>query len=372
MIINNLIINNLRIHEHSNYVFDVGINVIYGLNGTGKTTILEAISIASLSKSFLPVTENSLINYEQDFYYIKLDAKSDLEIPYNIKIENKKGKKKHISGSEGDNLVPKDIIGNLPTVVLTPDFKNITFGSPSDRREFLDKILSQSSKRYIESYLKMKRSLKQRNNLLNNRKNDRKLDKPQLDAWTDLFIRSSADVVLKRNNFISQFKPYFKKYYKYLSNGKENVDLQYKPNYLISDDLEDDSLENIIENYYNTWFETREEELIKGTTQFGPQKDELKVVLDKGTAKDVASQGQHKSLLISLKFAEFQFLKDKKKETPVFIFDDIFAELDHKRSEQLLKLLNEHKAQTFITVTDTSLIKDKIDDKSIKHIRINE
>src|SRR6056297_750826 len=98
MIINNLIINNLRIHEHSNYVFDVGINVIYGLNGTGKTTILEAISIASLSKSFLPVTENSLINYEQDFYYIKLDATSDLEIPYNIKIENKKGKKKHISG----------------------------------------------------------------------------------------------------------------------------------------------------------------------------------------------------------------------------------------------------------------------------------
>jgi DNA replication and repair protein RecF len=349
----------LRNHQDSSFEFADSTNIFYGLNGVGKTTILEAISISGLTKSFLPVQDQSLINQGSSEYYIDCHADTDLKTGYNIKIKYEKGAKKQIDGTEGNNLLPKDVIGLMPVVVLSPDFKSITFGSPQDRRSFIDKTLSQSNKRYIEEILKHKKCLKQRNNILNEgKKNDVKFDEALFDAWTVPFIDSSAEIIHKRNNFINEFKPYFKDIYSGISNNIEDVDLFYNADHFkMDDDLND--IVKIREYLSNLAEELKLREIKRGTTLFGPQKDDIDIMINNGNAKEIASQGQHKSLLISLKFAEFNYLKENKKETPIILLDDIFAELDSNRSELVMQMLQENMAQTFITLTNKEIIRSE-------------
>jgi len=143
MYVSEILINNLRNHVHSELDFGKGLNVLYGLNGSGKTTILEAISLCGFSKSFMHVNDSSLIKKEESFWQVSLNSRNDFDIPYKISLKFNGSAKKQISSTFGDNLLPKDVIGELPLVILSPDFKNITSGSPSDRREFIDKILAQ-------------------------------------------------------------------------------------------------------------------------------------------------------------------------------------------------------------------------------------
>lgn len=356
MLINKINLINFRIHEKFYHDFSDGINIIQGLNGTGKTSILEGIAICSLSKSFIPVQDSSLIKYNNDFYFLKIHSTTDLNTKYKLEVKYQRNKKKIIKSNLGDNLNPKDIIGELPIVVLSPDFKSITFGTPSDRREFLDKILSQSSKKYITNFLKFKKSLKQRNSILINAKKNHKYDRMQLQIWTDLFIDSSTEIIFYRKKFIDDFSPYFKEYYKLLSNSKEKVEIEYAPNKI---DLKSDK-DNIKNQLMDLANEYEEQELNRGTTIFGPQKDDINIFVNEGLSKEVASQGQHKTLLISLKFAEFRFLKNIKNETPVILLDDIFSELDYERAENILELLKLNKAQTLITTTNINNIKTSI------------
>ncbi|MDQ1266707.1 MAG: replication and repair protein RecF, partial [Bacteroidota bacterium] len=182
MYINSLIINNLRNHEHSETDFSEGLNIIYGANGEGKTTMLEAISICSYSKSFLSAADSSLIRNGSGYYFISTQCENDLGIQYKISIKYTQGSKKLISSSHGDNLLPKDIIGELPLVALSPDYRAISSGSPQDRRQFIDRLLSQASRIYIESLMNCNRTLKQRNMLLSDAKIKGYYDKSQLQG----------------------------------------------------------------------------------------------------------------------------------------------------------------------------------------------
>jgi DNA replication and repair protein RecF len=359
MRITKIIVNNIRNHRHSELEFSTGLNIFQGLNGAGKTSILEAISVCGMSRSFLPVPDASLINKQEEFYLTRLESYNDLQIPYKVNVKFENGHRKQISSSLGDNLSPKDIIGELPLIILSPDFKSITIGSPSHRREFIDRILSQANKLYIEDMLNLKKCLKQRNNLLNQAKTDFRFDYSLIETWTDLLIKVSTDIVIRRNNFIKEFIGFFKEAYRNVTNGKEDVELNYIPDNIPPDILVSNLTKENLINYYNDISkQLRNAEIKRGTTLFGPQKDELEILINGSVAKEFASQGQHKSLLISLKFAEFNYLKNIKQETPVILLDDIFSELDSERSKEVFELVLASAAQTFITVTDSSIIRN--------------
>lgn len=334
-------------------------NVLHGLNGSGKTTVLEAIAVASFSKSFLPAPDSSLVRRGEEGFYVSVRARSDHDSPYRVSVAYRPGTRKKISSNAGDHLSPKDIIGELPLVILSPDYKPITFGSPADRRQFADRALSQASKRYVEDMIDLKKILRQRNNLLSDARAGRWFDHDLLDPWTEKLINTGAEVVIRRKRFVDEFRPYFRGIYEKVSGGKEVVDIYYEPNGINSDEIAQMiTAEDVRAKYETLAGELADDELRRGTTAFGPQKDELRITINDGLAREYASQGQHKSLLISIKFAEFEYLKDKKNETPVILLDDIFSELDSRRSRLVIDLLKINRAQTFITVTETERLKE--------------
>jgi DNA replication and repair protein RecF len=356
--IDSIQINNLRNHKRTELDFNEGVNLLIGLNGAGKTTVLEGISICGFSKSFLPVSDSSLISQDEEFYNVSLVAENDIEINYKINVRFIPGMRKIINSSLGENLLAKDIIGEIPLVILSPDFKNITFGSPQDRREFIDRLLSQASKIYLEEAINYKRALRQRNNLLSNAKLDRQFDYSLLDPWTEILLKSGSELIIRRLKFISDFVPVFRDIYGMITEADEVVNLEYSSNGIDKEILNNFSVQKDVYDYLNiSSKKLLKNEIKRGVTLFGPQKDDLRITINDGIAKEYASQGQHKSLLISLKFAEYNFLKNKKNETPIILLDDIFSELDKERTKKVFDMIINNQCQTFITSTEETEMK---------------
>ncbi len=341
---------NIRNHKRTAIDFKSGINILWGDNGAGKTSILESLAICGFTKSFVNSKDINLINNSAKNYFVEAKLINDNKIPYKIKVFYEPNKKKVINSSLGDNLLPKDIIGQIPMIILAPDMKNVTNGAPEYRRQFIDKILSQESYDYFENLMKYKRTLKQRNSLLYQYKTSKIFDSKQFQSWTKILINIAIKIFEKRAKFIDNFNSYFQSTYKNISNADETVELIYKP----------DSINNFEGNLFEHLSDISEqladEEFSRATTLFGPHKDDMLIVLNGKSAKEVASQGQHKSLLIALKFAEFQYLKNNKKETPIVILDDIFSELDENRISRVFDLTCQYDAQTFISTTEPERI----------------
>ncbi len=354
---------NLRNHEQTDVEFSPVLNIIEGANGAGKTTILEGIAICGLSKSFLPTAETLLIRQGADFYRTSAAARTDLEVPYKIAVQYTAGSRKMIGSSIGENLSPKEIIGEMPLIILSPDFKEITFGSPEHRRRFIDMMLSQASKRYAEESLNLKRILKQRNNLLSQAKQHGSVNEDILEVWTGSFAETSAEIAHRRLHFINEFAPYFLEAYRKVTSVDERVEIRYEPDSLPPEITGGSPTTADIEAAYLAVARKRKiEELRRGVTVFGAQKDDLFIGINGGNAREYASQGQHKSLLIALKAAEFEYLRTAKNEMPIMLFDDIFSELDSSRTSRVFRNILHSGAQTFITTTESEQLRRSIPD----------
>ena len=358
MRLDTLYFTNIRNHRETELFFSKHINVFFGLNGAGKTSILEAISLASISKSFLNTPENSLINFNQEKFLARVRAIRDRGTDFTIEITKETGGRKKITSSFMDNMRPKDLIGSLPIIILSPDYKEITAGSPENRRRFVNTTISQISNNYLSDLFSYRKILKQRNSLLQKYKKEKYLDQDEFNIWTNKLIEYGTKIVNKRVEFITQFEPYFSKNYDIVSDRKEKVQIIYKPYGF--DDLNYKELdkEMIFEKLNKLSLEKRKGELTRFTTLFGPQKDEIELLINNFLVKDTASQGQHKTVLISLKLAEFDYMKEVLNETPVVLLDDIFSELDSKRTELVIKRILNNLAQAFITITEDDKIKN--------------
>lgn len=365
MIINSIEIINLRNHLHSKIELSPEMNIFCGANGAGKTTILEAIYYAGITKSFLAGYDSTILNNNQNHFLIAAKCTNDIGNNYSITINYTKDRKKQISSTFGDNLLAKDIIGIIPIVVLNPDLKIITSGSPPDRRSFIDSILCQTSKAYFGKLQDLKRILRQRNNLLQQAKHQISFDYSQLEPWNKLFIEAASEIIYRRKQFSLDFQLIFKESYKNISLEKETADFEYSP-FCVPEGFSFDTSKEEIESYLLSYLEKiKKAEYARSQTLFGPQKDDFRILINGGNARDIASQGQHKTLLIALKFAEYDFIYRKTNEKPLFLLDDMFAELDISRRVAVLDNLQALKTQTFVTSTRiNSILKSIIEEKA--------
>lgn len=327
--IETLELRNFRNHEYISIDFLSKNTFIEGLNGSGKTSVVEAINYISTLKSFKTTDDESLVLKNKPFFKIVLKTKKDsYEVVYNegsklLKINKKVYKRM------------SDFIASFKTIVFSPEDLNLVYGSPGVRRSFIDIVMVQINKNYLKDLSTYKKVLKERNALLKklNEKSDLtffKIINKRLEVEANKIIRARLEFVEKLNK---AFKRRFKSF-----NKEDEVDVIYKPNVFLN------SLEDVLNGRFKV-------DLVTQTTSAGPHRDDLLINFNKNTAKDFASQGQVRLITLSLKLALIDLYEQK--EEIVILLDDVFSELDDDVVRELKKLL---QLENQVIITGTNCI----------------
>jgi DNA replication and repair protein RecF len=236
----------------------------------------------------------------------------------------------------------------FPVVVLSPENANVTSGTPADRRRFIDVVISQSNKSYLQDLIEYRRILRQRNRLLFESKGGQAASQDLLEPWNENLIKRGSQISQRRAQFVQEFSPYLVDAYLRIAGRGEQPSIGYDSSIKIDSSS---TIERAQTFFRLELDQQRVEEQKLGTTLVGPHKDELVFEINGLSLKAFASQGQHKTFLVALKVAEFFYLRERCQETPILLLDDVFSELDSPRSEKLLALTAD-LGQTFITATD--------------------
>lgn len=347
MILEKLTLSNFRNYKKQEVVFDKGINFLIGDNGSGKTNLLEAIYFLSLAKSY-KTSETNLIKYNTRFARIQTVVHIKDRIKTLKVVITEKGKKALINDNEIKRL--SDYIGTINVISFLPEDLMVIKGSPKDRRYFVDVMYGQIDKQYLKELSNYKQLLKQRNELLKHLSESKKPDLTLLDVITEQ-ISDSADLIVNfRKIFIDNINYYLNEMYKFLSNNDQKFVFTYKPS--ISDDFE---------NQFKCKYKN---DLYLKTTSSGPHRDDYSFSINELNAKDNASQGEQRIMMLALVLAISKIIYDKNNERPIFLLDDVFSELDAARQNRLIKYLLQLKAQTIITTTNLTNINQEVIDKS--------
>lgn len=338
MILQKLSLLNYKNFESKNFEFDPKINCFVGLNGVGKTNVLDAIYHLSFGKSYFnPITLQN-IRHGTDFFVVEgLYEKNDR--PEKIVVSAKKGQKKIIkrNGKIYDKF--SDHIGFLPLVIISPSDRDLIIEGSDTRRKFIDGVISQEDAKYLQSLLKYNKVLSQRNSLLKYFAANNTFDGDTLDIYNEQLHSFGTELYQKRRQFIDEFQPIFMERHMAISNGNETVGLRYESQ------LADQPLIELLQ-------QNLQKDRMSQYTNFGIHKDDLVFEISGHPIKKFGSQGQQKSFLIALKLAQFDFLKAHSRVNPILLLDDIFDKLDEERVGQIIALVDEENfGQLFISDT---------------------
>ncbi|MBT8264725.1 MAG: DNA replication/repair protein RecF [Muriicola sp.] len=329
---------NYKNFGNAEFELDSKINCFVGNNGVGKTNMLDAIYHLSFGKSYFNPIATQNIKHGEDFFVIegtfKLNNREE-----KIVCSLKKNVKKVIrrNGKAYDRL--SDHIGLLPLVIISPADRDLIIEGSDTRRKFIDGVISQSDKEYLRVLMNYQKILKQRNALLKYFAANHTFDQETLSIYNEQLHALGTEIFEKRDRFISEFVPIFKEQYQLISGGNEAVTLNYNSKLRTLDLLA--LLEQNIDKDRALQY-----------TSVGVHKDDLDFEIGDHPIKKFGSQGQQKSFLIALKFAQFQFLKKQVKTTPILLLDDIFDKLDEDRVAHIITLVEDKNfGQIFISDT---------------------
>jgi DNA replication and repair protein RecF len=343
-----ILIENFRNHISTSIDCSPGVNLFLGNNGEGKTNILEGISYFCLAKSFYATSDSVVTKIGESSFTATAEILSDNGVSYETQIFfDKELNQKTITVNKSRIDKASTLIGWFPAVILSPEQSAITFGSPADRRKFVDFVLSQSSRRYLEDLIEYRRVLKQRNKILADTLTTNNGNKDAIEPWNENLIKTGSKIVMKRKEFIQDFYEIMVNAYTNISGLAEQPKITYSP----SVDKVENSEEMVEESFRKALKNQYLEEQRLGYTNVGPHRDEFIFRINDLDAKSFASQGQHKTFLIALKLAEFFYLKNRCNETPILLLDDVLSELDKNRCHKLIEAAA-GTGQVFITSTN--------------------
>lgn len=348
MKIRSIHVQKFRNHSQTDTVFGGGINAVLGENGEGKTNLLEAISYLCLTKSFFGSSDGVVLQVGENQFELAGELESDAGIGYHVAVtyDRVQGEKK-FSINRSPVASFAEVIGSFPVVVLSPESGAITTGGPADRRKFLDFVISQSSKVYLEDLLEYRRVLRQRNKVLFDGRVTRSDCTELLEPWDEELVDRGVRITHRRDGFLRDLQPLVNEAYGRVAGRVESPSIRYQPSVQHSEEASEVDIRRQFEEDLRR---TAGEERKLGVTLVGPHRDELHLEIQGLDVRSHASQGQHKTFLIALKMAEFLYLQAKKHERPILLLDDIFTELDAHRASRLLTL-TESIGQAFITAT---------------------
>lgn len=345
MVLNTLSLVNYKNFESESFTFDHKINCFVGPNGVGKTNVLDAIYHLSFGKSYFnPIATQNIKHGEEFFVVDGIFEKEDRT--EKIIVSLKKGQKKLIkrNGKMYDKF--SDHIGFIPLVIISPADRDLIIEGSETRRKFIDSVISQSDKTYLNNLINYNKVLSQRNALLKYFALNNTFNAQTLQVYNEQLQSYGTEIFHTRNAFLETFIPIFKSRYNAISNHKEDVNLSYKS------DLFDGNLDDILKENLN-------KDKALQYTSVGIHKDDLNFEIESYPIKKFGSQGQQKSFLVALKLAQFDFIKQQSGVPPILLLDDIFDKLDENRVAQIIELVdNDHFGQLFISDTHAERTED--------------
>ncbi len=338
MFLNKLSLINYKNFSSLTLEFDSKINCFVGANGIGKTNILDAIYHLAFGKSYFNPVATQNIKHNEDFFVIDGEFTKD-ERDEKIVCSLKKGLQKVIkrNGKTYERL--SDHIGLLPLVIISPADRDLIIEGSDTRRKFIDGVISQSDKDYLQTLIRYNKVLMQRNSLLKYFAVNHTFDAATLSIYNEQLHLYGTTIYEKRKAFIQPFIEIFKEQYAIISGGNELVTLSYETT------LSNGNLITLLEN-------SIDKDRAVQYTSVGIHKDDLVFEIEGHPIKKFGSQGQQKSFLIALKLAQFHFIKELARTIPILLLDDIFDKLDEDRVAHLIALVNdENFGQIFISDT---------------------
>ena len=353
MFLQSLSLVNFKNYHEAQLEFSDGINVFVGDNGAGKTNLLDAIFYLSFCKSFLNPIDSQNIRLEEKFFLIQgIFSKDEKQIEISCSVQLGHKKKVKRNKKEYDKLA--EHIGQFPSVIISPYDTNLISEGSDTRRRFIDGIISQFDRTYLETLQRYNKVLDQRNALLKQFHDLRIFDQESIEVWDLQLIDLGKVIFEKRKKFLADFIPVFQKYFDLISNHKEQIYIEYH-----SQLNEHNFAEELEKN--------KRRDTATGYTSVGIHKDDLIFLIHNQPVKKYGSQGQQKSFLVALKLAQFELISDHLKMKPILLLDDVFDKLDHTRVTHLIKLVSNHTfGQVFVSDTDIDRIHKVFHDTDIE------
>ena len=340
-------------YQHQNFDFSERIVGICGKNGVGKTNLLDALHYLCFTRSYFTRSDAMVVKHDQEGFridgtFIVIDKKEKATC-----ILRETGKKEFSINGELYDKFSKHI-GRYPCVIIAPDDIQIITDGSEERRKFIDTLLSQIDPEYLQNLIIYTKVLQQRNSLLKSFAETGNKDFGLLDIIDSQLIKPGEIIFDKRKEFLVSFLPIAKQLYSNIARRQENVNLFY------DSELLNASFAELIRV-------NRTKDCMVQRTTSGIHRDDLEFNLEEESFKNIASQGQRKSLLFALKLAEMQVLKKEKGFAPLLLLDDVFEKLDEDRISNLLeKVCIENDGPVFITDTNDQRLKEHLEKIEVK------
>ncbi len=336
MYLENVSLINFKNYQDLRLEFTKGLNCIIGINGSGKTNLLDAIHFLCLTKSAFNNIDSQLIFENEPFFSASTTLYIDSE-KFQIKSVLQPPKKKHLSVNKVEYEKMSQHIGRFPVVLIAPNDTDLIREGSELRRKFFDNILSQSDHDYLDKLIQYNHLLKQRNSLLKQFKEAGKTDSVLLETYDKKLIPLNKFISEKRAELTIRFKDFCDKNYQQLSGDREETKLKY---------VSKVSADNFEELYYRSL----DRDIILERTNVGVHKDDYEFTLNDKPLKKFGSQGQQKSFVIALKLAQHEYINEVKSIAPILLLDDIFDKLDDDRIRNLVEMVSKRKdSQIFVT-----------------------
>jgi len=344
MFIEALSLNNYRNYTSADIHFSKGINILYGDNAQGKTNILEAIYMLATTKSHRGNKDKEIIRFDCDESHIKAEI-NKLDIKHRVDMHLRKNKNKGVAIDMVPIRKSAELMGLVNIILFSPEDLSIIKNSPSERRRFIDMELCQLNKIYYSNLTTYNKIINQRNNLLKQIYFDKsKID--MLDVWDFQLVDYGIKIIKDRNNFIDMINEIIFDIHKKLTSDKEELVVVYEKNI-----KEEEFAADLVQK--------RDMDIRYQSTQTGPHRDDISFLVNGMDVKKYGSQGQQRTVALSLKLAEISLVKKIINDNPILLLDDVMSELDSTRRDALLSYINDIQTITTCTGYD-DFIKERL------------
>ena len=357
---------NFRNFTHLDLALSPGVTVYYGPNAQGKTTLLEAVYLLCIARSFRAENEREVVTFqaanageqalvdgmvEKDGQRLRVivgyqptqrSSQDGNGLAYNVRKDIRVNRLKRTAG---------ELIGQVNAVLFSAADIELVQGSPSGRRRFLDILLSQADQLYLKGLQRYNRVVQQRNQLLRLLREGR-AEGDELAFWDDELVREGAWITWRRHEAMRELTPACVRHHEDLSGPDENLEVAYRPSVLLGGDVAE-----VESNFREALAAVSHRERARPVTAVGPHRDDFNLMIDGADMGVFASRGQARTLALTLRLAEAEFLASVRGEGPLVLFDDALSEMDSSRRHRLLEKATRHE-QVLITTTDLEQVND--------------